>query len=351
MAINSTLDSSGKRVASKLYIESLQALRGIAAIAVVLHHARNPAQWLYNPLANYTNLARAVDIFFVLSGFFMFVVSRHSKPLQFVRKKIFRVAPLYWVATLFYFFVQKNHISLANSAELLHLFASLFFIPLLHPAFPEVNFPYPTLIVGWALNLEIFFYVLFAVGLFFARPILVSSFLSIGLFIIVHFLPSSWSGSILDFYGGFQILEFLAGIWIGYFYIQGIFAPIYSCCLPLGMLLLLFLDGIPQLLRVLAATAIVVGTLQFPSRLVVLPFARLGDSSYSLYLVHTLFPIYISTRIVSAFFMPRLDQFIIFMILTVLFSIVSGIFVHTYIEIPLIRLCSQLFDKRIVPQK
>src|ERR1019366_6102481 len=45
------------------------------------------------------NLAAGVDIFFVISGFIMMVSHKDSTPLQFVVRRIIRIAPLYWVLT------------------------------------------------------------------------------------------------------------------------------------------------------------------------------------------------------------------------------------------------------------
>ena len=56
-----------------------------------------------NPAVAFPVGLTGVDIFFVVSGFIIFVTARQSDAtsLGFMRKRLIRVAPLYWVLTLF----------------------------------------------------------------------------------------------------------------------------------------------------------------------------------------------------------------------------------------------------------
>ena len=56
-----------------------------------------------NPAVAFPVGLTGVDIFFVVSGFIIFVTARQSDatPLGFMRKRLIRVVPLYWVLTLF----------------------------------------------------------------------------------------------------------------------------------------------------------------------------------------------------------------------------------------------------------
>src|SRR3984957_156703 len=74
---------------------SIQALRALAALAVVAYHA---LQWDRGGF----DVGRAgVDVFFVISGFIMWHVTsgREVVPGAFLWRRITRVAPLYWLAT------------------------------------------------------------------------------------------------------------------------------------------------------------------------------------------------------------------------------------------------------------
>ena len=91
-------------------IDGLQYLRAVAALMVVFHHARwlFPADCILNTAAWSEFGSRGVDIFFVISGFVMAYSTRSfdpagSRPAQaadFLVKRLIRVVPLYWVATL-----------------------------------------------------------------------------------------------------------------------------------------------------------------------------------------------------------------------------------------------------------
>ena len=86
---------------------TIQALRAIAALLVVVYHAFD--MWEVRikhgaPAPMWTNGAAGVDIFFVISGFVMVVSSRRllSQPrawMTFMRHRIVRIAPLYWLLT------------------------------------------------------------------------------------------------------------------------------------------------------------------------------------------------------------------------------------------------------------
>ena len=82
--------------------ESIQYLRAFAALAVVFHHARNPHSWLYPGLAGVGLGQSGVDLFFVISGFIMYVAARKLSVNEFVGRRLVRIVPLYWVATLLF---------------------------------------------------------------------------------------------------------------------------------------------------------------------------------------------------------------------------------------------------------
>ena len=67
---------------------SIQALRGIAALFVVLEHIR------------FLNCgAFGVDIFFCISGF-MILFSTQKSTEHFLSKRLIRIVPFYWLMTL-----------------------------------------------------------------------------------------------------------------------------------------------------------------------------------------------------------------------------------------------------------
>src|SRR4051812_17970070 len=84
---------------------SIQYLRGLAALSVLLYHTRlemappEPSE----PFHLY-GFASGVDIFFVVSGFIMWTTIQGARqsPLGFLRQRIVRIVPLYWLALALY---------------------------------------------------------------------------------------------------------------------------------------------------------------------------------------------------------------------------------------------------------
>ena len=137
------------------FLYSVHGLRFVAAAFVVFAHSR----W---ELGLSDIGAFGVDIFFVISGFIISHVTAHD-PSRFLIKRIIRIVPLYWFATLSLSVVALAAPHLLNSArfDAERLVSSLFFIPYWNPS---TEFA-PILKLGWTLNLEMFFYLLFWVSM------------------------------------------------------------------------------------------------------------------------------------------------------------------------------------------
>jgi exopolysaccharide production protein ExoZ len=160
-----------------------------------------------------------VDLFFVISGFIMFVTTT-DKPLlpgEYLLLRIIRVAPLYWLMTIA--MVGCAAISPESFRTLVltpgAIAKSLLFIPYNSLSFPGM--PWPILVPGWTLNYEMFFYVVFALCLFFpARGrILPLIFIMAGLTIAGKLIEPS-TNPLLWVYTSPLLLEFAAGCLIGY---------------------------------------------------------------------------------------------------------------------------------------
>ena len=140
----------------------IEYLRACAATAVMLFH--------YALASGYSGALVAlgqfgVDVFFVISGFIMWTVSRdEASPAGFLLRRIVRIAPLYWLATLAAALVTtEGGVTLGLGAPAGDLAKALFFIPAYSARSPDVV--EPILSVGWTLNLEMAFYALFAASL------------------------------------------------------------------------------------------------------------------------------------------------------------------------------------------
>ncbi|OFS76625.1 acyltransferase [Pseudomonas sp. HMSC08G10] len=274
---------------------SLQALRAFAAWVVVCHHfmqiffdfhATGPIGRLLAERG-----AVGVDIFFVISGLVIYLSTR-DKPIapgQFLLNRVLRIVPAYWFYTLLMalLLLVASRWMPHQVFDGQHLLLSLLFIPAENPGGYGL---YPTLNVGWTLNFEMFFYLLFGLAFLVRRRhhlLLVTA----ALLMVSEVLGRM--GVLSRFYSNGIIYEFLLGIGIGVLYRRGLVRE--GLWLPLMVLglagyALYQLDASVRLLH-----------WGVPSALVVLAFVALepyfhgnrvlkalGDCSYSVYLIHVL---------------------------------------------------------------
>jgi exopolysaccharide production protein ExoZ len=128
--------------------------------------------------APFTIGAAGVDIFFVISGFVMWVISasHDTPPHRFMANRLRRIIPLYWIATIglaTLAALTPTHLP-SVKPSLDHALLSLLFIP----HYNADGRIWPLLVPGWTLNYEMFFYALFTIALLFSprrRLILLST--------------------------------------------------------------------------------------------------------------------------------------------------------------------------------
>lgn len=271
-------------------IVSIQWLRAIAAMAVVAFHL-DIAPWG----------ASGVDLFFVVSGFIMWMTTdrRPSDPMSFYFNRLLRIAPLYWLyTTLLAVAVVAAPAAFSRlQFDWLHPLTSYLFIPKVSPTNDLIA---PFLVQGWSLNYEIFFYAIFGVALLLSpgRRIVTLSAVLLGLIMLgAVFTPT---GAVGRTYTDPLMAEFLAGVWIAWLWRRGrlqlnarhaLFAVIAACaCLVISIP---FADTIKGFMRLavwgLPAALIVIAALSLERRFQLLPTwgKLLGDASYSIYLSHT----------------------------------------------------------------
>lgn len=151
-------------------LEFLQALRGLAALSVVLFHGSRFISPYYQGLGWRLfggGSSMGVDLFFVISGFIMVYTTRqNTNALDFGIRRFSRVWPAYAVLTLACIFIIYGQGFWSNPQNITKLIASLTFIPL---SGSEGVLQYPVLNVGWTLNYEAYFYLIFGLSLLFGR--------------------------------------------------------------------------------------------------------------------------------------------------------------------------------------
>ncbi len=268
----------------------IQYLRAAAALAVVVFHAaeRNDLHFAIG--------AAGVDVFFVVSGFIMTAISdqRPMAPVAFLRDRLLRIAPSYWIVTGIMVFGALVGLFPNLRLDLGHVVGSFLFVPV--PS-PNGGHLWPVLVQGWTLNYEMFFYLLFAASLL-LRPRLRLPFLLAILAIIVAagiLLPAENPRA--RFYTEPLVLEFAAGALLAKLRTRGYLPPppvgsLLACVSIAGFAAVHFLKlEFDALTCGPLATALVAGVLSIESggRLPRIPGATyLGDASYSIYLWHTL---------------------------------------------------------------
>ncbi len=280
----------------------VQALRGVAAALVVVHHSTQLWEGrlhTQSTAAGWGNGAAGVDIFFVISGFVMAYTAlgrRHMTGTDFLRRRIVRIVPLYWictVATIAALAMRYRH-NLSSSGDFgtAHVLASFLFLPTVN----KLGNVGPVLVIGWTLSYEMFFYFLFAVSLAFAAkvsPLRLVTILMVAISCIGLFYRANWP--VITVLTQPIILEFVAGLWLAYAVLLRQHWP-RNLTIALGLIGLLTLLWIPlanDALRPLCwgvpAFAVVASVVMGENGIApYLPHwaLRIGDASYSLYLSH-----------------------------------------------------------------
>ncbi|NKL87859.1 acyltransferase family protein [Rhizobium leguminosarum] len=317
----------------------LQYLRAIAALMVVYFHAVLQLAKV-NPAVDATAFVygeTGVDIFFVLSGFVMWLTTsgRAMSPIDFARRRIKRIVPLYWLATLFSATVALVAPSLLKSTvfDLPHLIASLFFLPWANPADPSTVAP--VVVPGWTLNYEMFFYFVFALLLPLQEVRRIPAMFAVFAVVLVacQLLPET---TVTRFYREPIMLEFLAGVVLGWLYGQKVLLPNRWAwaALAIGFAFLIINEALmPPESRFYAwgipAIFIVYGAISIDfSRLPLIGWLNyLGDCSYSIYITHAFTLAFLR---VAADRLPIgiLQQPVLFVILSLVLSSIGGAIIH-----------------------
>ncbi|BDA85563.1 exopolysaccharide production protein ExoZ [Aureimonas sp. SA4125] len=337
-------------------INSLQYLRGVAAMLVVAFHAAEYMSRVSNSPVGFPFTAgvAGVDVFFVISGFVITWSSARGtiSPLGFIWKRILRIVPLYWILTLFVAAVALLRPDLLSSTvyDGGHLLASLLFWPIDHPV---IEGTLPVLIPGWTLNYEMAFYLVFALSLFLPKKVQIPAVLAVLVIAVAlrEFIPYR---IVTAFYTMPLILEFGAGVVIARLYAAGLNVPrpIAALAFVVGWTALLAMAG-TGIWRSVASgipAAMIVGGAVFFERGRPLPAFRLpmllGDASYSIYLCHVLV-LPVLAKLWNTLGLPATTAYeTLFMVLAVGSSLAVGIVVHRLIERPLLQFFRRGSDRK-----
>jgi len=253
-------------------VQSIQVLRALAVMAVVYAHVFTTGRG-----------TAGVDLFFVISGFIIARVSSDRPAATFVKARLWRILPVYWLAALPY----VAWPILYGTPDWAKIAATISLWPVWGGAYQQ-----PLLPVAWSLYFEMLFYAAVALWLIGKRWAIGAAVLAVVAAVVTPGPATAFllSPIILEFVAGFALAR------VGSFRLA---LP----ALILGLVLLFapersfegvtMLDGSTAWLRLamygVPSSLIVYGALGL-ERWFAEPWARplvfIGDASYSIYLTH-----------------------------------------------------------------
>ena len=334
-------------------LPSVQWLRAIAAMMVVVHHTNFHADWMREQAGAVPSALSSIPwsfgihVFFVISGFIMILTTRNfGEPgawRVFLLRRIIRIVPLYWILTsvvVVILLISPRSVEIVGN-KLAYIAGSYFFIPVLR-APDDLR---PILGPGWTLNYEMYFYAAMALATLWPRRLGVA-------ILIGAFLGLSWVGRDLDKSAPILfawtdgiILEFLLGIFLGLLYETGrrIHGALAVCLILAGTALAIPEFPLPAVFSAgVPAVMIVAGFVLCPPLKDTMAtgwLTHLGNASYSIYLSHILVlrPFRdVWVRMVDGPWSPLL-----FLCGGVVLSAAVGCLIHHFVERPVTRYLNQ----------
>ncbi len=358
-------------------IGSIQILRAVAASMVVLAHAQDDAAFaaaksgLAFARSSLLPWVAGVDLFFVISSFIMVHASQRlfgtpGAAQVFLTRRTIRILPLYWLVTGLWLIVAAllARSGQAHLPRLAEIATSLGFVPYARPLDGVAR---PIVALGWTLNYEMFFYVVFAAFLFLRREAAVFSVAAALALLVAFGALAHPASTALAFWSDPIVLEFALGMGIALAARHGFALPrpaalalavVAIACLAfdfarMGDVPIYGVDpsGFPRLLAcglpmaaLFAAIVLARPALDTDSPLA-RPLLLLGDASYALYLFHPLVLVPARKVYLAMHVAPTLG----FWPLVVAELIVAALFaiaIHLWIEIPSTRALNARFADR-----
>lgn len=327
-------------------------MRGIASILVVLLHISiKGGQYGNGALQGFTVGGSGVDLFFIISGYIMCFSTdgRRLNLSRFMRLRIGRIMPFYWLTTTVGLAIFLYNPKLVNSSGgETSIWASYVLFPN-GKKFLNAN--------GWTLSFEFFFYLIFALFIYKGTDKAMRAS-SIILLILVGLGPFFMhDGFALNFITNNLYLEFVLGM-LCFYWLNRRGARFgagygFALCL-LGTLLLAaqqvaqvprqeewrgFLWGIPMTL-IFAGLLGLEGVIRRFSSFVKTLFLEIGNSSYSLYLVH---PFVLSGAARSLQYVNKASNPWLFTAVLLILTVIAGHLAYLYIEKPLTAVAKKVF--------
>ncbi|GAB2975347.1 acyltransferase [Mucilaginibacter puniceus] len=341
-------------------LNSLDYLRGVAAIGIMLFHFFS---WTYGEYTSQFMLSRfglyGVSLFYILSGLTLAHVYTNkltsgSETGKFFIKRIARILPLLWLVTIITIFSARQHFS---TWEILLNLSGLF------------GFISPVSYIAggaWSIGNEMVFYVFFPILIFLYKKNARYLHLAASLVFLMHLyfafkvlhvnqtIIAQWEIYINPFN---QLTFFIAGIYMGLYKdafnlnkVQLTVLFMVSVCIfifyPVSGNPINLVIGWPRLILTIDCFILTL----LVSKLSAIPyitfhqiFKWFGDVSYSLYLIH---PLVWAVTLKIAHRISFLQQSNFFNIsLGIILTLISSGFVYKYFEVPIIKLVNKKLSR------
>lgn len=335
---------------SHIRLSGIEASRGIAAMLVVLFHATGiinlPKYFSALPLNGFFSFGDAgVNFFFVLSGFIILFI--HHKDIgtksvfkNYIQKRFLRVYPIYWIVSLFVLLCLIFIPTLGNVPDISYIIQSLLLIP---------QNTMPLVIVAWTLTHEIVFYIIFGLIIYNRNlGLLITGLWFFG--ISVSFILNLKFNYFFNFIFNIHNLGFFFGMAVAITVrkFDNIQKPTLTATIGI---FLFFFTGILKISEISLPTQLFTISYSISSSLIILGLVMtekkqpiyignflklLGNSSYSIYLVHFLALSFFIKVLKKLSLEYEISINFIFLLL-VISATATGIFFHIFIEKPLLK--------------
>lgn len=333
----------------------LQILRGLAAISVMMFHL-----FIYFDKQNtilgsiFSKGYLGVDLFFFISGYVIYMTLQNRSGIQFWKARFFRLFPLYWFSLIFIlglqYFGKSSRLwdGSCLKSDQIENFIVNFTMLQSFLGFEDLDG------AAWTLGVELNFYLIIFLIIFFVKKLRMQYFLLFILLIITVIyksdrIPFPFESFYMNFFAGRYLPLFFMGIFCYNFHKKvlssfSVLLFMFSFILQLliyykhsgnifhGSFLLivifLFFIGGSIIERILLVIPLILRR----------PFVLLGDISYSLYLLHGSLILYLS-HILKTF---KIYDFNLLAISSIIFVLLFSYGTYYFIEKPFIKLSINL---------
>jgi exopolysaccharide production protein ExoZ len=332
-------------------LQSIQIMRGVASLLVLLNHISVKGfQYGNGALKGFEVGGAGVDLFFIISGYIM-CISTWNQQLnfaQFIIRRIKRIIPLYWLVTSIALIVFLYNSKLINSSGgETSILASYTLFPN-GKKYLNAN--------GWTLSYEFFFYIIFGFFINKGTYKALQASTAILLVLITIGLCFTYNTPLLNFTTNSLLIEFVFGMGCFYFINKQNVRLNYKYAIGLiisGLLIFSLLItfekpdyvgwkgilwGIPVILLFIGLMFLE-DFIKRSTSLVKVLFLEIGNSSYSLYLIH---PFTLSGTAICLKHVGLASNPYFFTMFLLAVSVAIGHLVYLYVERFLTNLMSRI---------